>query len=91
VEVDPSRPKLKAPGTKRLKLKYDGPLSNSAFKFKLRRFNKACCCAQVLCGALERARAAGYTGTVVLGRGLHSFPFQLNLSPSVYCIAQLNS
>jgi len=27
----------------------------------------------------------------LLGRGLHSFPFQLNLSSSVYRIIQLNS
>jgi len=32
---------LKAPGTKRLKLQYDGPPSNCAFKFKLRRYTKA--------------------------------------------------
>jgi len=32
---------LKAPGIKRLKLKYDGPLSNVAFKFNLRRYNQA--------------------------------------------------
>ena len=30
---------LKAPGTKRLKLIYDGPLSNFAFKFNLRRYS----------------------------------------------------
>jgi hypothetical protein len=32
------KPKLTAPGTKRLKLKYDAPLSSFAFKFKLRRY-----------------------------------------------------
>ena len=32
-------PTLKAPGTKRLKLKYDAPLSKFAFKFNLRRYN----------------------------------------------------
>ena len=31
------KPMLKAPGAKRLKLKYDGPLSNCAFKFNVRR------------------------------------------------------
>jgi hypothetical protein len=31
---------LRAPGTKRLKLKYDVPLSNVAFKIKLRRYTK---------------------------------------------------
>ena len=32
---------MKAPGTKRLKLQYDEPPSNFAFKFNLRRYNKA--------------------------------------------------
>jgi len=39
VQVDPIKPKLKPPGTKRLKLKCDTLLSTSAFKFKLRRYN----------------------------------------------------
>jgi len=34
---------LKAPGNKRLKLLCDGPLSNFAFKFKLRRYTKDQC------------------------------------------------
>jgi hypothetical protein len=34
-------PTLKLPGTKRLKLKCEGPLSNFGFKFKLRRYNAA--------------------------------------------------
>ena len=38
VQVGPMKPKLKAPGTKRLKLEYDGPLSNVAFKFNMRRY-----------------------------------------------------
>jgi len=40
-QVDPMRPVLKAPGTKRLKLKCDILLSTSAFKFKLRRHTTA--------------------------------------------------
>ncbi len=39
VQVDPIKPTLKAPGTKRLKLEYDEPLSNFAFKFNLRRYS----------------------------------------------------
>ena len=39
VQVDPMNPKLKAPGSKPLILKYDGPLSNRAFNFSLRRYN----------------------------------------------------
>jgi hypothetical protein len=38
VQVDPIKPTLKAPGTKRLKLKYDEPLLSFGFKFKLRRY-----------------------------------------------------
>ena len=34
-------PTLKAHGTKRLKLKYDDPLSDFAFNFSLRRYNEA--------------------------------------------------
>jgi len=40
VQVDPIKPKLKPPGTKRLKLKCDILLSTSAFKFNLRRYNQ---------------------------------------------------
>ena len=40
MQLDPIKPTLKPPGTKRLKLQYDGPLSNSAFKFNLRRYRK---------------------------------------------------
>jgi hypothetical protein len=35
------RPKLKPPGAKRLKLMSDVPLSTSAFRFNLRRYNMA--------------------------------------------------
>ena len=38
VPIDPIKPELKPPGTKRLKLKCDALLSTSAFKFKLRRY-----------------------------------------------------
>jgi hypothetical protein len=40
MQVDPIKPTLKAPGTKRAKLKCDKPLSNFAFKLKLRRYDK---------------------------------------------------
>jgi hypothetical protein len=38
VQVDPIKPKLKPPGTKRLKLKSDEPVSSFGFKFNLRRY-----------------------------------------------------
>jgi len=41
VQVDPMRPMLKAPGTKRLKLKYHKLLSSFAFEFNLRRYSTA--------------------------------------------------
>jgi len=42
VQVEPIKPTLKAPGTKRLKPQYDGLLSNFAFKFNLRRYPSGC-------------------------------------------------
>jgi len=41
VQVDPIKPKVKAPGTERLKPNYDEPLSNFAFNFNLRRYSMA--------------------------------------------------
>jgi len=41
VQVDPIKPTLQAPGTKRLKLEFDELLSNFAFNFNLRRYTKA--------------------------------------------------
>jgi len=41
VQVDPIKPMLKPPGTKRLKPKYDEPLSSLTFNFNLRRYSKA--------------------------------------------------
>ena len=41
MQVDPIRPTLKAPRTKRLKLNCGEPLSNYAFNFNLRRYNLA--------------------------------------------------
>jgi hypothetical protein len=40
VQVDPIKPKLEPPGTKRLKPKCDIPVSTSAFKFNLRRYSQ---------------------------------------------------
>ena len=39
LQADPMKPKLKPPGTKRLKLNRDILLSTSAFKFTLRCYN----------------------------------------------------
>ena len=38
VQVDPIKLTLRAPGTKRLKVKYEALLSNFAFKFNLRHY-----------------------------------------------------
>ena len=40
VQIDPIKPTLKVPGTKLLKLEYDEPLSNLAFKINVRRYMK---------------------------------------------------
>jgi len=41
VQVVPIKPTLKVPGSKHLKPKYDEPLLNFAFNFKLRRYDEA--------------------------------------------------
>ena len=40
MQVDPIKPTLKVPGAKRLKLKYNEPLSNFAFNFNVRLITK---------------------------------------------------
>ena len=55
VQVDPMKPKLKPPGTNRLKLKCDILLSTSAFKVNLRRYTWA--------SARCRTRSARCLGT----------------------------
>ena len=40
VQVDPMKPTLKAPGSKRLKLEHEKLLSNVGFNFNLRRYTK---------------------------------------------------
>ena len=40
VQVDPIKPTLKAPGTKRLKLKHDILLSSFSFNFNVRRYTE---------------------------------------------------
>jgi len=54
VQVDPIKPALKAPGTKRLKLKCDVLLSTSAFKFNVRRYTAAVATAVAAAVAEER-------------------------------------
>jgi hypothetical protein len=41
VQVEPIKPMLKASGTRRLKMIYDDPLSNFAFKFNLHHYSWA--------------------------------------------------
>ena len=52
MQVDPITPVLEAPGTKRLILKYDEPLSNFAVKIYLRRYSEEY---RALCGSLQPA------------------------------------
>jgi hypothetical protein len=83
VHVEPIKPTLRAPGTKRLKLKCDKLLSSFAFKIKLRRYNED--------GESRGVQARHDVRAVwnVRGRGLHSFPFPLNLSLISPIFAQL--
>ena len=56
MQVDPINPKLKPPGTKRLKLKYDKPLSSFAFKLNLHHYTEV---------AVELARVQHSLGGIV--------------------------
>ena len=70
MQGDPIKPKFKAPGSKRLKLKYGEQLSASAFKFNLRRY-------------VEDNPGYNFIG-LIIGRGLHSSTLQLNLG--AFCV-----
>jgi hypothetical protein len=70
VQVDPIKPTLKAPGTKRLKLKHDKLLSSFAVNFNLRRYDPAFLSMMLASGA-PPALAAGPA---------HSSTAHLNLS-----------
>jgi hypothetical protein len=54
VRVDPIKPTLKAPGTERLKLKYEELLSNFGLKFNSRRYISALYSDEVEAGAYTR-------------------------------------
>jgi len=65
VQVDPIKPTLKAPGTKRLKLKYDEQLSNFAFNFNLRCYSSDCfegraCLGGTCCAISQTVGWVGY-------------------------------
>ena len=66
LQVDPMKPTLKAPGSKRSKLKYDKLLSSFAYNLKLRRYGAG----QLF--RLEPDGPLGYAGNrqrAVAGRG----------------------
>jgi hypothetical protein len=67
VQVDRIKPAVKAPGTKRLKLKFDEQHSIFAFNFHLRRY-------------ITELMPLGSLHSLLHGRGLHSSTSQLNLS-----------
>jgi len=80
VELEPIKPVLKAPGSKRLKLNCDIPLSNFAFKFNLRRYTEV-----LEVWSRRRRRQAGEGAALRAlhghpGRGLHSSTFRLIIS-----------
>ena len=59
------KPKLKAPGIKRLKLLYVGPLSNFAFKPNLRRYSEAFGSERATASTTLRPSSRGYGHTLV--------------------------
>ena len=72
VQVDHFTPALKAPVSHSLKLNYDEMLSNVAFKFNMRRHS--------LVHMLDHRLMREDIVLLLVGRGLHSSTFQLNLS-----------
>ena len=66
VQVNLMKPTLKPPGTKRLKPKYDEPLSNFAFKFNLRRYITERTTTPYMT-KYERARILGRGGGINIG------------------------
>ena len=61
VQVEPMKSMVKAPGTKRLKLKYDKLLSKFAFNFNLRRYNTTMIARCHLSRATVRNRRGAWT------------------------------
>ena len=59
MQVNPIKPKLKPPGTKRLKLNRDILQSTSGFEFNLRRYNVDVCYGSDLLGAMHKWQAHG--------------------------------
>ena len=92
VQIDPIKLTSKASGTKRLKLKYDESLSNAAFKFNLRRCNRAtararasaCACRSSTCCALPPCR----TCSCASRQGLTLVHFSAQLEP---CLTSKNT
>ena len=84
VQVDPIKPMLKPPGSTLLKLTYDGPLSNLAFKFNLRHHTST-------------PTAASSWTRRTSGRGSHSSTSQLNTKallrinlPNTFCLMRVS-
>jgi len=76
------KPKLKPPGSKLLKLKFDKPLSDFAFKFNLRRYNTGVLdtvSKQFSTIAIEGAKEGGWThsyiGAAVVNNAVYFGPF----------------
>ena len=65
LQVDPIKPTLKAPGTTRLKLNCDGPLSKFAFHINLRRYTLAAALVGALFGAAAAVALLLFTATKV--------------------------
>ena len=77
MQVDLIKLKLKASGTKYLKVDCDEPLSASAFKFNLRRYIQE---QKPIADVLGALVSGEQVDVLVVGRGFHSSTSQFNLS-----------
>jgi hypothetical protein len=85
------KPVFKPPGTKRIKQNCVTLHSTYAFKFNLSRYTRAGDIVIMSKPVRQGVLFECLTQLHAEGGGLHSFPFQLNLSSSVHCNTQINS
>ena len=75
MQLDPMKPSLKAPGSMLLILRYDGPVSNFAFKFILHRYTEAVAALRDMLRFVVIETASGY----ILGLVNYAPPVQMSM------------
>ena len=80
MQIEPIKPELKPPGSKRLKLEYEKPLSNVDLNFNLRRYIKGECIVFNNWRAMHGRKYAGQGRIIVGGTvAMESFKSKMRL------------